>query len=739
MVFCHQSPELAESLQHEIAEATNDSAARHLAKLFRRWPDPPDRRWKGLVLEEDDQADLRSAFAMKPLRERLLDGKPLQLTRPDRWSTRFGVRFAILHPPARPEPGSAIVLVPDTDLKPLQTMLNGTRQAVLHQHHRNLVRNRPLSGPGTRFEDPPDVVDYLPERVSGHYGPTNEYEDLLDEARSRQRAPLVSAIYLVDRGGRRLLRVAGDGVGPDHDELDINSQTSSVALATQGNRPPQVVNGVYSEPLLRTSRVPVWLGRGSPPADFSEVVVPIHGVAAADRTTVIGAFVAQCRSGNGRVFSSHDLAYFERLANRISLRRANLLFAEATEALAELTGHTTLVGTAASDPSRIDPVWQELPIDFANAHPFLRRTLQLLYRHAPCTGVALALLDVKQNDLMRVIEVGEKQLVPDRWSRWKATKGLGGLASYALRTGEMAVVPNVGAAGAFQAFGGAVTSEGWRQLRSGIAAPVVVADRPVGVMVVGAAQEHVLSDLTNFVAATAQQLCLSLILSQREEERRAFAFSSSTALHAHEILKRADQLREHPVSEVAQLGNEIEQLVDVLRTREGGARLPGDPIAALDEAIAETKLDYYVVWEHDPPELPPFPHATILAVKRAAVEILKNSQLRMVGGRIVMRARVDEKGPLPRLLIQMQHCIRTPLRPDLLPLLYRAPIEDAEGLSARRHYGAFTAGYWMRAVGGDVYLWRTETDGLGRHWIGTAIEVPILTLAPAANSARGHA
>ncbi len=356
--------------------------------------------------------------------------------------------------------------------------------------------------------------------------------------------------------------------------------------------------------------------------------------------------------------------------------------------------------------------------------------MQLVYRHAPCIGVTLALLDVKQKELVRVIEIGDKDLVPERWSRRRAAVGLAGLAAHSLRNGEMSSVMNIGMKGAFRPFGGAVTSEGWGQMRSGIAAPVVVADRPVGVMAVGAAQEHVLSDLTNFVAAAAQQLCLSLILSQRAEERRAFAFSSSTALHAHEILKRADQLREHEAPEVVAIGNQIEQLVDVLRTPEGGERLPGNQVEALDEAIAETGLDYYVVWEQEPPDLPPFPHSTILAVKRAAVEILKNSQLRMVGGRILVRARVEEKSPLPQLLIQMQHCIQHPLRPELFSLLYRAPIEDADGRSARRHYGAFTAGYWMRAVGGDVYLWRSETDDSGRHWIGTAMEVPILTLAP---------
>ena len=126
--------------------------------------------------------------------------------------------------------------------------------------------------------------------------------------------------------------------------------------------------------------------------------------------------------------------------------------------------------------------------------------------------------------------------------------------------------------------------------------------------------------------------------------------------------------------------------------------------------------------------------ATVLAVKRAAVEVLKNSKMRLAnragGAGIQIRWRIDAGGPVPRLVIELQHCIREPFPAGLLPFIYRAPIEDVEPDDGRRHYGAFTAGYWMRAVGGDAYVWRAETDGEGRRWFGTALDIPLLTLAP---------
>lgn len=725
----------ATTIQRAVAAATTETAARDLARALRGLVVEPSPGWRRHPLGLGNANTLRTEAALAPLGERL--GGALNLHRPRRWSTNRGVRFAVLAPDpcdAADDPAAypGLTLEADDSLLELQTMLNGTRQAVLHQHHRGSVRmsRGPVSGPADRWSTVPAIDDYLPDPSTTHFGPGLEFDDLLAEAEDRHGGPLVTAVYLIDRWGDRLVQVAGRRVEADGEPIPVDSNRSPIALAVQDNRPPQIVNGARSEPDLDGARTNRWLGTGRQPADFSQIVVPLPGTAASGRSTVVGALVAQCRSGNGRVFGAHDLQYFEQLAGRISLRRANLLFSEATRSLAELTSHTMLASAGVADPARLDPAWRRLPVDFANAHPFLRRTLQLVHRQTPSVGVALALLDVRHSQLVRVIEVGERGIVPDTWPRRKPPAGPAGLGAHALRRGQLVEVANTNDKRSFRRFGGSLTGEGWGPVRSAMATPVVVADRPVGVMVVAAAHEHVLSELANFVEAAAQQLCLALILAQRAEERRAFAFSSSTALHAHEILKRADVLRANPDRRVAALGDEIEQLVDALRTPEGGRRLPGSPLEALNEAIAEVGVGLYVTWDREPPPLPPFPAATILAVKRAAVEILKNSKLRMIGSQIQISARVAGDVPIPQLLIELQHVIEEPLPDDLLPLLYRSPIEDPDGRSARRHYGAFTAGYWMRAVGGDVYLWRNETDGLGRHWIGTAIEIPIFTLAP---------
>lgn len=736
MLYCEDDTARAERVQIAIATATTEASARRLAATLRAVVDGPIEAASTTRLPFAEAAEFLTQRAIEPLGPCL--DRALVLVRPSRWSTSAGVRFVLLAPdrpdPSDPGLGDRVALRADDELTTLQTMLNGTRQAVLHQHQRGSVRLTRRAGPVADVAPVPAIDDYLPDPSTAHFGPGLEFDDLLAEAEARHRGPLAIAVYLVDRWGDHLLRVAGrnvrGGEGADGQAIEIDTDDSSIALAVQDNRPPQITNRILSEPALHGPRATRWLGTGRQPADFSQIVVPIPGTATSGRSTAVGALVAQCRSGNGRVFSTHDLQYLEQLAARISLRRANLLFSEATRALAELTSHTMLASAGISDPSRLEPAWRQLPIDFANARPFLRRTLQLVHHQTPSIGVALALLDVRQDRLVRIIEVGEGDLVPETWDRRKPPPGLAGLGTYALQHGQLAEVANVGGKGAFNPFGGLVKREGWSSTRAATATAVVVADRPVGVLLVAAAQEYVLSELANFIQAATQQICLALILAQQAEERRAFAFSSSTALHAHEILKRADQLRTYPDPAVTAIGDEIEQLVDVLRSPEGGRRLPGDPLQALDEAIAEVGVGYYVVWDNEPPALPPFPASTILAVKRAAVEILKNSKLRMVGSRIQIRARIVQDQPIPQLLIQLQHCIEGPLPEELLPFLYRAPIEDLAGQSARRHYGAFTAGYWMRAVGGDVYLWRNETDSLGRHWIGTAIEIPIFTLSP---------
>ena len=237
-----------------------------------------------------------------------------------------------------------------------------------------------------------------------------------------------------------------------------------------------------------------------------------------------------------------------------------------------------LASGGANDLDRLDPAWRELPIDLANARPFLQRTLNLVHRHTPCAVAALALLDVTPTHLVRVGEIGDAHL-PARWPRRiRSSEGLAALGAHAVLRGEDAEGLDTRSAGGLQAFRGTVGRGGWDGLRSALAWPIRVADRTVGVMLVGSTQPEVLRSLGSFLRAAAQQICLALILAQRVEERRAFAFASSTALHAHEILKRVDQLGRHPDREVRAIGVEIEQLVDALDQPTGeGAPESGRP------------------------------------------------------------------------------------------------------------------------------------------------------------------
>ncbi|MEL6984891.1 MAG: hypothetical protein AAFO29_20850, partial [Actinomycetota bacterium] len=460
-------------LQADLTAATTDAAARRLGATLRVILDsndspPRQRPTPRQFLAPSEASELRAQDALAPLADRL--ERPLVLARPPTWSTTFGVHFAVLGPDLNGAGPPTIELVLDDDLTTLQTMLNGTRQAVLHQHQHGSVRLTRRPGPVTNEAPVPAIEDYLPDPSTAHFGPGLEFDDLLTEAAARHRGSLTLAVYLIDRRGDRLLRVAGhnvrNGDGAPDLAIDVDTDDSSIALVVQDNRPPQITNRVLSEPFLHGPRTTRWLGTGGQPADFSQVVVPIPGTAASGRSTAVGALVAQCRSGNGRVFGTHDLQYLEQLASRISLRRANLLFSEATRALAELTSHTMLASAGISDPSRLEPAWRQLPIDFANARPFLRRTLQLVHHQTPSIGVALALLDVRQDQLIRTIEVGDGDLVPETWGRRKPPTGLAGLGTYALQHGQLAEVANVGAKGAFHPFGGLVKSDGWGSIRS---------------------------------------------------------------------------------------------------------------------------------------------------------------------------------------------------------------------------------------------------------------------------------
>lgn len=758
MVICHQSAEVAASLQREVIKATTQASAQRLAFQLRTTVEQGEKRTGYSRIVPSDADELRQAEALRPLADARLLSRHLALFRPRTWSTKSGVRFVVLSSDTRKRfarsdgESQDIYVARRDDLASLQTMLNATRQAVLHLHD----RSRPWRT-GRRRRDradvSPSIDDYLPVTDARYVGAGDEYDDLLEEAssyrsiegprtagngstphRSSHRQGRTVAIYFLDRTGERLRRVVGIGIGTEGAEIDRNSEESSIAFVLDKNRPPRIMNRVQSEPILHSSLKPGWIGTRPEPADFSEIVVPISSTAVGARPDVVGALVVQKRSPKTEVLDARDLAYYEQLAYRISLRRANQLFSDATAALAELTGNTMLASAGARDLPRLGSAWGRLPIDFANARPFFDRTLKLLYRNTSSTGASLALFDVAQERLVRIVEVGEGDLVPDGWKASDHPPGLAGLTNYALQHFETAHVRDTRGPGAFRRFGGRVSGNGWGSVRSAIVVPVIVADRATGVVIVGSTQPQVLTASTNFVQAAAQQIALSIMLAQRAEERRAFAYASSTAVHAHEILKRLDALREYPSEDIRRIGNEIHSLVDSLRSPgPSSSFMSKSPVDAFNDAIRDITMEDYVVWEGAAPSLPPVPPITVMAIHQAATEIFKNSKANVVSDgeypAIRVRAKIVKQSPLPRLRIDIQHCIAQPLARELIPLLYRAPIEDPAE-TGRRHYGTFIAGYWLRAIGGDAYLWRTETDRKGRHWIGTALEVPLLTLAP---------
>jgi len=83
---------------------------------------------------------------------------------------------------------------------------------------------------------------------------------------------------------------------------------------------------------------------------------------------------------------------------------------------------------------------------------------------------------------------------------------------------------------------------------------------------------------------------------------------------------------------------------------------------------------------------------------------------------------------MPRLLLDITQAVDDAVPEDIVRKMYRTPIESAAGAD-RRHFGAFIAGYWMRAVGGDVFL-RENRASNGAFYVSTTLEVPIYTLAP---------
>jgi hypothetical protein len=265
----------------------------------------------------------------------------------------------------------------------------------------------------------------------------------------------------------------------------------------------------------------------------------------------------------------------------------------------------------------------------------------------------------------------------------------------------------------------------------------------VGVLVLSSQQRSAFVETLRFVQALAQHMGLVLMLSQRSEEQRGFVISSSTAVHAHEILKRVDELRKSGDPNTVRLADEIQHFVDSgQRSNDSDGIGPSDPYEILDQVASDVGVAEWVVWDRARDRVPPLSPAIALALRRAAHEVLKNSKshLNFDGSAgVTLRGRIHRRGGMPRLLVDITQSSDEPVPEEIVSKIYRTPIESAlenEPLG-RRHFGAFIAGYWMRAVGGDIYLRENRSDD-GRVYVSTTLEVPIYSLAPLPPAAPGR-
>lgn len=578
--------------------------------------------------------------------------------------------------------------------------------------------------------------DFRPAQSMTHFGPAHEYEDIL-ESSTVVGGAAVAALYLVDRSGKNLALVASIRAKKAPPVVPLHPLRTGLAFAVRRDR-PRVANHAMAEPGLHSSFDLAWFGNPPTPADFSEVVVPVRTMASEKNEAVIGALIVQKRAKtDDDVFDIHDLNQLEILNSQVALRRANLLFEEATDRLSELTGHNMLASSASLELESLPTPWRALPADLVSARQLLERAVRLAHTYTPALATVLYLLDRRQEQLIPAARAGSELfgLAPVRIPN--SLRKVRGLVATVLTDGNPILIDDIRDPGALRAYGGRLSREEWSDTpaRSVHALPITVLDRTVGVLELVSERPGALEITRSFSQAVAHQICTALLLAQRAEEQRAFVFASSTAVHAHEILKRVDVLRGFDDQRVRQIGKEIKQLVDSLQEADTAEVLTSrDPFDIINSVLDRINFSEFVIWRNDMPAFPPVSPSVALALERAAYEVFENAKDRVVSDghstRLSLRTRLQHRGGLPRLVIELQHCARNRIDPWVEARIYRTPVEDNHDSAGRRHFGAFTAGYWMRAVGGDVYIWRNDIDQQGRAFVGTAIEVPILTLAP---------
>ena len=423
-----------------------------------------------------------------------------------------------------------------------------------------------------------------------------------------------------------------------------------------------------------------------------------------------------------------------------ALRRTNILFEEVTDRLAELTAGSVLLSVSPlDDPDRSSP-WNRVPIDFSQARRPLEAALRLVYEHVNARRAALYLCGWNQQSLVCVASQG---VGPDEVD---GDVGLGksgsGLARRAFVTGRPHVIDDGWTRGS--AVGTSAADWRRRSIRSAAALPITLFDRVVGVLLLTSPQISAFVETLRFVEALAQHMSLALMFAQRAEEQRGFVIASSTAVHAHEILKRVDRLRATGARTwCASPRRSSSSSTGVSGPRTGPRTSTLVPYEILDQAAADVGVDEWVVWEGSRLDVPPLSPAVAMALRHAAQEVLKNSKSHLrfdTTTRVSLRARLHRRGGLPRLLVDITQVVDRPVPDDVVRKIYRTPIEDYPTASGRgrRHFGAFIAGYWMRAVGGDVLL-KENSESNGSFYVGTTLEIPIYTLAPMPGQGTGRA
>ncbi len=668
------------------------------------------------------------------------DDTPLALYMPTSWAVAGGVRHFLLAPTDRASLAPAgPSVVRDPMLQELDVMLHATNQVVMHLHERTwrpMEESTPQHGEAATWHDRLDLDSIRLAPDISHFGPEHAYEDLLERSPA-VHADDLAALYLIGRTGRELRLVAARNAPHAPEFVELDDATSPLAFTIDRNR-PRVTNRVVTEPTLHSEIRSHWFGAAAHRGDFSELVVPVATSAMGLNQTVAGALVVQRDSG-ACVFDVRDLGDLEQLAVRISLRRANLLFSEATDQLAELTGRSMLSSVGPGLRDALPDRWRAIPADLVAARSTLEQAVSLAYQYTPAQRATLYLLNMAQDQLVPVASHGEgtpevEGEIPVRLSGRK----IEGLAAIAHATGADAVLRDVEDHHQVARFGGRVSKKRWAEVgaRSGIGIPVTLYDRCVGVLHLQSLRHDAFVATHRYVQAVAQQIGLALLLAQRGAEQRAFAFASGTAVHAHEILKRVTQLQDLGSPAAAKLAKEIETHVDLLRTPDRTATgLSPDPYEVIQACLADVKLTRFAIWQNTPPSVPPIPQLVQLALKTAVREVVKNSKDYLVAAegrlQVVLRGYETQRGGLPHLVVLVKQAVGQPVSESIVPLLYRVPIEHGSA-DGRRHFGAFIAGYWLRAVGGDVYLTQNATTPAGDHYVETAIDIPIWTLAPEA-------